>query len=124
MSPRSLILSRFKPEKPQFDELKVVSSVVEGVEVLQSGNVFVTVFRGYERLAIFRCPCGCGAVIKLNLDARLGKAWRLIRQGNVVSLRPSVWLDSGCESHFIVWRSRVWFASRLRDLYRPKDGNR
>ncbi|WP_214473387.1 DUF6527 family protein [Mesorhizobium sp. dw_380] len=42
-----------------------------------------------------------------------GKAWRLYRKGNAISLSPSVWRDGGCGSHFIVWQSRIIWCDRF-----------
>lgn len=52
------------------------------------------------------CPDGCGSILTVNLDPRAGKAWRLYDRG-AKTLFPSVWRDSGCQSHFIVWRDRI-----------------
>src|ERR1041384_6295147 len=52
------------------------------------------------------CPCGCGDVVSINLMPQSAKAWRLwgdFRHG--LSLWPSVWLDVGCKSHFILWQN-------------------
>src|SRR4051812_28267917 len=51
----------------------------------------------------FLCPCGCGAVVSINLMPQAGKAWRArFDSGRGLSLFPSIWLDVGCKSHFIV----------------------
>lgn len=62
---------------------------------------------GVLRSLVMACPDGCGDVLTLNLDRRAGRAWRLYRQRDQISLYPSVWRDTGCESHFIVWRSVI-----------------
>lgn len=44
----------------------------------------------------------------MNLDARAGKAWRLYQGATTgLTLFPSVWRDTGCQSHFIIWRDRI-----------------
>jgi hypothetical protein len=54
------------------------------------------------------CPCGCGETLNINLDPKAGPAWRLFeRRNGGVSLFPSVWRDTGCKSHFIIWRSEI-----------------
>src|SRR5439155_5771117 len=58
---------------------------------------------------VMACPDGCGDVLTLNLDSRAGRPWKLYRERDQISLYPSVWRDSGCESHFIVWRSRIFW---------------
>lgn len=29
-------------------------------------------------------------------------------RNEAVTLYPSVWRESGCESHFIIWRNQIW----------------
>lgn len=57
-----------------------------------------------------RCPCGCGQRIELMLLREVKPRWDIIidTRGRP-SLTPSVWLRTGCRSHFwlrsgkIVW---------------------
>lgn len=73
----------------------------------------VLITRGKPRWLLLRCPCGCGEEIPVNLDARAGKAWRLYRgAGTGLTLFPSVWRDTGCESHFVIWRDRILLFGR------------
>ena|SRR5882672_2178903 len=80
----------------------------------QPGDV-VVVERARPRLLVLKCPDGCGEVLAINLDRQAGKAWRLYRNGNVITLFPSVWRDSGCESHFIISRGRIFLFGLTRD---------
>lgn len=72
----------------------------------QPGDVSL-IERGRPRWLLIRCPSGCGETISLNVDRHAGPAWRLYWRGSQLSVYPSVWMEEGCESHFIVWRSRV-----------------
>lgn len=72
----------------------------------------VLVERGVPRSLVMRCPDGCGDVLTVNLDARTAKAWRFFRRRNQVSLFPSVWRDTGCGSHFIVWNHTIIWCDR------------
>jgi hypothetical protein len=46
--------------------------------------------------------------LPINLDPRTGPAWRLYgRPHGGISLFPSVWRESGCRSHFIIWRDKI-----------------
>jgi len=57
---------------------------------------------------MLKCPCGCGEEIPINLDHRAGKAWRYYEtRTRGVTLYPSIWRDTGCQSHFIVWSGRI-----------------
>ncbi len=97
---------------------KVVGSRMEATQHLRSPGDAVLVERGVPRWLLMSCPCGCGAELPINLDARAGKAWRLYRTPHLgLSLFPSVWRDTDCRSHFIVWRDRiVLFGQRDEDL--------
>lgn len=80
----------------------------------------VIIKRGQPRWMMLKCPCGCGEVIPINLDRRAGKAWRYYEgEGRGVTLFPSVWRDTGCESHFVVWGGRI----RLIDGYVDDDAS-
>src|SRR4051812_45242071 len=71
--------------------------------------------RGRPRVIVVNCPCGCGEKLAMNLDRRAGKAWRLHVGEHGVSLFPSVWRDTGCESHFILWRNTFYVFEESRD---------
>ncbi len=68
----------------------------------------VLVKRGQPRWLLLKCPCGCGDEIPVNLDARAGKAWRVYEgPKQQITIYPSVWRDTGCKSHFILWRNKI-----------------
>ncbi|MEO8153469.1 MAG: DUF6527 family protein [Rhizobacter sp.] len=68
----------------------------------------VLVHRGVNRSVVMACPDGCGEMLTINLDRRSGPAWRFYQDAAAVSMYPSVWRTTGCKSHFIVWRSRIY----------------
>ena len=67
------------------------------------------VHRGVLRSLVMACPDGCGELLTINLDARAGKAWRVYGSQVELSLFPSVWRQTGCKSHFILWRSKIYW---------------
>ena len=71
--------------------------------LMERSGDFVLVNRGVLRSFVIRCPDGCGETLTINLDARTDKAWRFYRKRNQISIFPSVWRDTGCGSHFIIW---------------------
>lgn len=79
----------------------------EAIRQIRYPGDAVLVIRGRPRALIVSCPCGCGDALTLNLDRRAGKAWLLYRRKPHITLYPSVWRDTGCESHFVIWRGRV-----------------
>ncbi len=86
-----------------------VSRHGEATAKLRSPGDAVFVERGVTRAIVFLCPCGCGESLPINLDSRAGPAWRLyLEHPEGVTLFPSVWRESGCKSHFIVWRGRFY----------------
>lgn len=71
--------------------------------------------RGRPRLLVILCPCACGEEFAINLDRQAGKAWTAYRRGSAFTLFPSVWRDTGCKSHFIVWNDTVYLFDRWAD---------
>jgi hypothetical protein len=67
------------------------------------------VCRGVPRMLLLNCPCGCGDILVVNLDKRAGPAWRMYQRGKSLSVFPSYWRDSKCESHFILWRNNIYW---------------
>ena len=91
-----------------------LSSVGEASAAAPDACDAVLVVRGRPRRLVLRCPCGCGELLPINLDDRAGPAWRLYHEERGVSLYPSVWRESGCESHFIIWRDNIVLFGRYR----------
>jgi hypothetical protein len=58
--------------------------------------------------AAMMCPCGCGDVIELNLLKKARPSWSVEEYPDTtVSVKPSVWRQKGCRSHFVVARGRI-----------------
>lgn len=77
------------------------------------------VHRGVFRSLVMACPDGCGELLTINLDARAGKAWRMYGTPGELSLFPSVWRETGCRSHFILWRSKIYWCDWGDELDTP-----
>lgn len=57
----------------------------------------------------FRCPCGCGAAISLNLMRAHKPRWRVtLHSDKTVSVYPSVEFEA-CGSHFFIEHSTVYW---------------
>ncbi|WP_348626166.1 DUF6527 family protein [Mesorhizobium sp. LNHC252B00] len=55
-----------------------------------------------------KCPCGCGRTIELLVFPEAKPRWSLkVDRRRRPSLTPSVWLQTGCRSHFWVRNGRV-----------------
>jgi hypothetical protein len=79
----------------------------EGVSFLKKPGDCVLIERGTPRSVLILCPDGCGETISVNLDKRGGPAWKKYEQGGHLTLYPSVWKQSGCHAHFIVWKDKI-----------------
>jgi hypothetical protein len=77
--------------------------------------------RGRERSFVICCPDGCGEHLTINLDERAGAAWSLYRSFRGITLYPSVWRESGCKSHFIVWHDTILWCDRWFEENREPD---
>src|SRR5580658_1838817 len=91
----------------------------EAEGLLSEPGAAVLVRRGVLRSIAIACPDGCGEHLTINLDPRAGPAWRYYGRGADVSLYPSIWRDSGCRSHFIVWRSHIYWCDWNDELEAP-----
>jgi hypothetical protein len=107
---------------PKLKLKKTVPSRREASAHLQSPGDAVLVERGTLRWLLLLCPCGCGAELPINLDPRAGPAWRFYRDpSRGISVYPSVWRESDCGSHFIVWRNRILLFDREDDYFRSPE---
>lgn len=58
--------------------------------------------------AAFKCPCGCDALIQLNLIPEVRPCWRVKDYcDGTISLSPSVWSKKGCGSHYFLRRGVI-----------------
>jgi Family of unknown function (DUF6527) len=88
---------------------RTVASRADAGGLLCSPGDAVLIERGVPRWLLIACPCGCGEEFPINLDDRAGPAWHIYRSPkDELSIFPSVWRDSGCKSHYIVWRNHVY----------------
>lgn len=86
-----------------YPKIVVAKNQSEASAAITRGTLVVVQPSDRPKSVKFLCPCGCGEVLSINVMRGAGKAWRIVfdlRRG--LSLYPSVWLDVGCESHFIL----------------------
>lgn len=95
------------PIAPAVNFLGVVPRFSEAIVKLQGPGDYVVVARGLPRAIVMSCPDGCGETLTINLDQRVGPAWRKYDKDGQLTVYPSVWRDSGCGAHFIVWKNRI-----------------
>ena len=86
------------------------SKFSEAIPKLHAPGDYVIVARGVPRSIVMACPDGCGEILPINLDRRVGKAWRTYESGQELTVYPSVWRDTGCRAHFIIWRNKILWA--------------
>lgn len=93
--------------KKRFTIRARVESRAKASPYLKQPGDAVIVDRHGPRWLVLSCPCGCGAEVPVNLDRRAGPAWRIYESPKGTSVYPSVWRDTDCESHFIIWRDDI-----------------
>jgi hypothetical protein len=59
--------------------------------------------------AQLQCPCGCGLRMRISLREQDDPHWVFSAVDGKPTLAPSVWWNSGCESHFILSAGRIYF---------------
>lgn len=86
------------------------TQLVEGElpELLRPKTIYIVQEDGYLWHASMLCPCGCHAVLHMNLVPDERPFWRLTKHSDgTVSLFPSVWRKKDCRCHFWFCRGRV-----------------
>ena len=111
-------------DKLRFRLKSVVASRADVGSFLKEVGDAVLVQRERPRLLIMTCPDGCGAEVIVNLDNRAGPAWSIYQTGLGFSLYPSVWRDSGCGSHYIVWNDTIYMFRTDGDDWFKEDNPR
>ena len=75
---------------------------------MRPGELVIVRDGGHAKWACMRCPCGCGADIKLSLNPSRRPRWSVERDWLWrPSVTPSVHRKEGCGSHFWVRCGRV-----------------
>src|SRR5437588_2575926 len=78
------------------------------ITALEPGIIAIVAPEGRFKSLKFFCPCGCGTMVSINLAPGSGKAWHAtIEPNDDVTLWPSVRLETGCRSHFVIWRNHA-----------------
>jgi len=78
---------------------------------LDPASIYVVGEAHHDWHLVMTCPCGCNAVIFLNLLPETRPCWTYkITKGNI-SIHPSVWRTAGCRSHFWVREGRIQWAN-------------
>lgn len=84
-----------------------VTSRGDATHLLMAPGDYVLVHREVLRLLVMVCPDGCGETVVVNLDEDAGPAWTVYLRTSGLSIYPSVWRETGCQSHFIIWDDRA-----------------
>lgn len=64
----------------------------------------------------FNCPCGCNELIQLNLLEEASPSWSYSLKADKISIKPSIWRNAGCKSHFFIHKGNVkWANSWISD---------
>ncbi len=92
-----------------FPKIRVVEAPPKN-DSIGRHEFFRVVRKGQDKWALFHCPCGCAQVITLSLQRAHTPHWSVSSgKGGRPSMRPSVWRDVGCMSHFWIEDGRVYW---------------
>src|SRR5260370_15233170 len=87
-----------------FARVVTVETQDEGISATQDYRTLALVLNGNKaKWLLFRCPCGCGDLLRINLSPLIHPCWRLrISKKGKLSVYPSIDRDSGCGAHFFL----------------------
>lgn len=101
--------------RPRF---RIVETADDFPELMERKTLYVLSEDGDAWAAAMVCPCGCQAILHLNLFADQRPCWRLNLDGGG-SLTPSVWRRDHCGAHFWFRGGRIyWTSDQPRALWR------
>lgn len=91
-------------------------SVEDAPEIPGRGAVYLVGDANAPWFAAMRCPCGCGRTLEMNLLPDDDPMWRVERHRDTsITLHPSIWLKTGCLSHFFLRRGKIeWVTAAQR----------
>jgi hypothetical protein len=85
-----------------------VSTQAEALREAQRDGIGLVMADDDPKMAVFRCPSGCGEILRINLMPEMGRAWRLrLDSAGRVTLYPSVALTAGCRAHFVLTANKA-----------------
>lgn len=74
----------------------------------ERGTIYIVGNSSSPQYAIFKCPCGCGRNVELNLNAKSKPCWKVSYHWfGTISFSPSIWRNDGCRSHFFYKKGEV-----------------
>jgi hypothetical protein len=92
---------------PHFAGVEVLAGRANAEARARTGHAVLVGQARHLKWLTFACPCGCGAILDLNLMRTHTPCWRVTRhRDRTISAMPSVWTTT-CGSHFWIVRSRI-----------------
>jgi hypothetical protein len=87
-----------------FNRVVRVETQDEGLSATQDHQTLAFVTNGKKaKWLLFRCPCGCGDLLRINLSPSIHPCWRLrVSRNGKLSIFPSIDRESGCGAHFFL----------------------
>lgn len=94
-----------------FKAIDIVDKPPKNIDV-KAGHLYCVISSEKMKWSIFECPCGCGGVVTLSLQAIHSPFWKLLKmESGRPTLHPSIWRDKGCMSHFWIKDGRVFWCT-------------
>jgi hypothetical protein len=99
---------KFSYRDVRYSQIVRAHDQAEAKQQLKAGVLVLVIPNERPKSLKFLCPCGCGEIVSVNLMPGNERAWTLdIKPKRGISLWPSVWLTSGCQSHFILRNNKA-----------------
>lgn len=85
-----------------------IVNIEEYPEATNNMTIYVVGPLSKPQYAVFKCPCGCGATIDLNLNPHSKPCWSIRwNPAGTLSISPSINRKVGCCSHFFLRKGNV-----------------
>lgn len=81
---------------------------------IKTKAIYIVGTKQYPWQAALKCPCGCGALIQLNLLSESRPCWKFkVNTIKKITISPSIWREIGCKSHFFIHSGKIKWAKSL-----------
>lgn len=110
---RRHIVKSKRPASKRLDYVEMQVDDLPELHEIKERIIYIVGENGYHWVAAFKCPCGCGDLIQLNLLKEAIPFWNILfQEEELITIYPSIERKIGCKSHFNLTKGQItWWST-------------